>query len=61
VADERDSRVDELFDQLMERARAYEPNEMVPGQPTAVGFTSTLVREIAELKERVERLEQGSD
>lgn len=52
-------RSEELRDEMAERAKAVEPNEQVPGQPTLVGLVAVMMNEIAELKERVEQLEQS--
>jgi hypothetical protein len=44
--------------EIMDRARAVEDNQTVPGQPTLAGLMVVLVEEITTLRARVEDLER---
>jgi hypothetical protein len=55
-----DERLEQIRDEITERARAYEPNTVEPGQPTLIGYLVTMLDEITRLRARVEDLEAGS-
>ncbi|HWN73557.1 MAG TPA: hypothetical protein VNN15_07120 [Solirubrobacterales bacterium] len=52
------NRAEELREEISARAVAVEDNPSEPGQPTLVGIVATLMNEVAELKARVEQLEE---
>jgi hypothetical protein len=52
------NRVEALREEISARAVAVEDNPSDPGQPTLVSILATLMNEVAELKARVEQLEE---
>jgi hypothetical protein len=51
-------RLQQIRDEITERARAFEANPQDPQQPTLIGWLVTMLQEITELRVRVEELER---
>jgi hypothetical protein len=53
-----DQRLQQIRDEITDRARAYEPNTQEPDQPTLAGWLVTMLQQITELRARVDELER---